>query len=573
MKRMFTYLLLCFAALPFMDCSPSHCSTNDTVFEYREIYLPCRNDPEMKQLRLDNLDTDWGLWGHNLARVLPKNPSRTVFATIDGRSNDEQFCFSSDVLFKYVVDYISDNYDEHDPQRFAILPNDNSLVCQCEQCRAKGCTASNATPAVQDMLERLAKRFPKHIFFTSSYLTTRSIPSKPMPENTGVLISAMDYDLCAKATPQEEAFRRLLAKWSSITKHVYVWDYINNFDDYITPFPIFNVMQRRFKFYKEAGVCGIFLNGSGDDNCSFSRLKLHVLAALLDAPDCTDWQALLKQKCEKMYPVTGECVAEFIIKQEEKVEENGKVLPLYQGVATARDIYLDEETFTSFHNKLQELLPKAQGEEYQEMILLYRSLMLTRLEIKRLHADTTGCSRMLDELEEAKESGLRIYSESFWTLDDYIRDFRAMLAKAKEMRPKNQLQGIRLTALTPLDEEYSDISILTDGLTGLPSNYHCGHLISSADPALKIALPTDKSLKRLHIELIYNTQFHMALPLSVKLSAGDKEIAAIEPSPSDIVGRYVAEFDVPSSASGTLVLTFVRTPEERTMAIDEIMGW
>ena len=103
---MLTYLLLCFAALPFMDCSPSHCSTNDTVFEYREIYLPCRNDPEMKELRLDNLDTDWGLWGHNLARVLPKNPSRTVFATIDGRSNDEQFCFSSDVLFKYVVDYI-----------------------------------------------------------------------------------------------------------------------------------------------------------------------------------------------------------------------------------------------------------------------------------------------------------------------------------------------------------------------------------------------------------------------------------------------------------------------------------
>ena len=249
------------------------------------------------------------------------------------------------------------------------------------------------------------------------------------------------------------------------------------------------------------------------------------------------------------------------------------MLPLYQGVAVTRDIYLNEDTFIRFHNQLQELLPKAEGKERREIALLSKALMLTRLEIKRLHADTTACHYMLDELQEAEADGLRIYSESFWTLNSYIRDYRAMLDEAHTMQPKNRLQGARLTPLTALDEEYHDISILTDGLIGLPSNYHCGHLISSADPALKIALPSNMGLRKLHIELIYNVQFHIGLPLKVRLAVGDREVAVIHPQPSDIHGRYMAEFDVPANATGTLVLTIERNKEERTMAIDEIMGW
>lgn len=571
MKYRLAYLLLSFAALPFTKCSQSHGTTHHMAFEYREIYLPERFDTEMHELWLENVDMDWALWGHSLARILPDNPSRSVYATINGHSNDEQFCFSSDQLYKYIVKYITDNFGEKKPERFAILPNDNALVCQCEQCRAKGCKTDDAAPAVQFMLERLARRFPKHMFFTSSYLTTRSVPSQTMPENTGVLISAMEYGLCTKATPQEEEFRQLLAKWGNVTKHIYVWDYINNFDDYITPFPIFTIMQRRFKLYQEAGVTGIFLNGSGDENSTFSRLKLHILAALLENPSI-DWRSLLIQKCQELYPVTGDCIAKYILSQEDMVEINGKILPLYQGVAVARDIYLDEESFIRFHNRLGELLPQARGKEAQEIALLYKALMLTRLEINRLRADITGCAPMLEELQQAAESGLRIYSESFWTIDNYIKDYRAMLAEAKVMQPKNRLQGEILTALTPLDEEYRDISILTDGLVGLPSNYHCGHLISSADPALKIAIPSNKGIRRLHIELVYNVQFHIALPTNVTLRVGDKEIASVQPHPTDIHGRYIAELDVPANVAGTLVLTIVRNKEERTMAIDEIMG-
>lgn len=572
MKNLLSFLLLCFSALPLYMCSQSKGSMYHATFEYREIYLPDRFTSEIKALKLDNVDTDWGLWGHNLEKVLPEEHSRSVYATIDGQNSDEQFCFSSDQLYKYIVEYIIEYCGEHKPQRFAILPNDNIYVCECKQCKEKGCTANDATPAVMSMLTRLASRFPKHTFFTSSYLTTRNIPSQPMPENTGVLISAIDYDLCAVATKQEEEFCQQLNKWSAVTKHVFVWDYINNFDDYITPFPIFTIMQRRFQLYKECGVTGVFLNGSGDDFSSFSRLKMHILTAMLEDPS-VHWRVLLRQKCQELYPATGECVMQYILSQEDQVGINGKTLPLYQGAAVTKDIYLDEESFISFHDNLKERLTYAEGLEKQEMTQLYKALMLTRLELKRLHADTNGCNPMLGELAEVSDEGLRIYSESYWAVDKYVSDYRIMLREANAMQKKNRLQGVRLTALTALDNEYSDISVLTDGLIGLPSNYHCGHLISSADPALKIAIPADKKLSHLRVELAHNLQFHIALPLSVKLMAGNSEIGIVKPEQTDIAGRYTADFEVPANAKGTLVLTIERNKEERTMAIDEIMGW
>lgn len=572
MKKMLQYILLSVCLQTLTGCQKTaEIEDTDSVFEYREIYLPEQTTKDTKTLKLNLVDNEWGIWGHHLNKVLPKNPSLSVFATISGRNNDEQFCFMSDKLFQYIEAYIHDNYGATRSQRFAILPNDNGLVCQCEQCRRIGCTTNNAMPAVMHILERLAHRFPSHTFFTSYYLTTRNVPAKPMPVNTGVLISAMDYDLNAKVSARELQFENLLRRWGGVTKNIYVWDYINNFDDYFTPFPVFNIMQRRFKLYAKTGVRGVFLNGSGSDYSTFSRLKTYVLAAMLRNPEC-DWKTVLEERCLEFYPVTGKLLAQYIMKQEEFVATKGKPLPLYEGVATALKNYLNEQDFVDFHNQLILLLPKTQGDERAEITRLNAALMLTRLEIRRLHGDIRGCGAMLEQLRRIIQNDVRIYSESYWTVESYIQDYQKMLQEAEEMKGKNLLQGLMLTPLTALDPDYSDISILTDGLAGIPSNYHCGQMISSADPSLKIAIPHVDGMKRLRVGLTYNAQFHIALPLSVTLMAGDSEIETIKPQQQGISGRYVAEFNIPASANRTLVLVVTRNKEERTMAIDEVMG-
>ena len=138
---------------------------------------------------------------------------------------------------------------------------------------------------------------------------------------------------------------------------------------------------------------------------------------------------------------------------------------------------------------------------------------------------------------------------------------------------KNLLKGKKLVALTPLDEDYNDISILTDGQLGLPHNYHCGQMQSSSQ-ALRIGVPRESGMKRIRVSFTRNNIFRIGLPEHVQLSAGGREIGNAVPTASaENPNRASVEFTIPSSAAGDLVLTITRNQQFKTMAIDEVEGF
>ena len=563
-------VFLVLSALPG-GCAQKAPKTGSSPFEYREVYLPGAGETE--GLDLNSVDRDWGIWGHNLSVVLPQKPSLSVYAQPGSGIDKDQFCFSSDALFGYIKEFIVDNYGRTETTRFAILPNDNSVVCQCKQCVAHGNTPTDASGAVYYLLERLTEEFPDHLFFTSHYRTASRLPEHPLPENAGVLISAMDYPPSAVNTPAEDAFLALLDRWSVLTGRIYVWDYINDFDDYLTPYPVFDVIQRRLQRYELVGVKGVFLNGSGPDYSTMHELKTAVLSALLTDPE-TDWRPMLRHLCRGWYPVTGDLICDFMIRQEEMVAGSGNTLPLYEGVPVAMRTYLPAGEFEQFHDALLAQLPQTEGREREEVGKMARALMLTRLEVKRISSDPEGSAEMLEELEAAAGEGLVTYSESGGSIADYVADYRDMLAHAGEAGEGNLLKGVRLEALTDLDPDYTDLSILTDGLLGLPSNYHCGQLICSANPALRIQVPEVEGMKRLRVHFTKNAIFHIAFPLSVTLGTEARDLEKKVPRPvSGNLQRAVVEFDLPAGLDGPFVLTIYRDLKDRTMALDEIEGF
>lgn len=557
----------------FCGCARLQADTHveGEAFEYREIYLPLHSERDFQEHELNNLDTDWGIWGHNLKNVLPKDPSITVFATIDGDQDEDQFCFTSKKLFQYISDFIDNNYAPHDSIKFAIIPNDNEIACLCETCVEVGNTEGNATPAVYDMVEKLAKKYPTHTFFTSHYLTTAELPTKKLPANTGVLVSAMEYPLRAVGSPGEEKFKKMLTSWQGKTDKVYVWDYINNFDDYFTPFPVFTVMQRRLQTYRDAGVDGVFLNGSGTDYSSFSRLKKAVLAKMLINPDI-DWKTELRETAKSYYPVAGEDIANFMIAQEDMVAANGKELPLYEGVEKARTIYLPTREFVEFYNKLQDQKKVATGQEKKELETLAEALSLTVIELKRIDGHTDVDGHLRRRLHRLAPKEIEVYNEGCWAIEKYLSDYEYMLDH-KEKSADNMLKGVTLVPITELDPDYPDISLVTDGLLGIPSNYHNGNLISSANPAFTVAIPRQPEMNRLQVWLVYNPAFKIGLPTEVKLNVGGTTVATKVPAkPTNHSGHSMVEFtDIP--AEGEIQLSLVKDPEVKTMAIDEIEAY
>ena len=555
-----------------LGCTQVQPYTGSSPFEYREIHLPVLTEEDAPKY-LNSIDLDWGIWGHNLSVVLPDKPSPSVYAKEGITVNKEQFCFSSDALFKYIREYIRDNFGSEPTMRFAILPNDNSVVCMCDQCVKCGNTEHDCSGAVHHLLERLCEEFPKHIFFTSHYRTTSKVPETPLPENAGVLVSAIDFPLSAVHTKAEDAFAALLSQWAGLTSHLYVWDYINNFDDYFTPYPVFDAIRHRLQLYVRYGVNGVFLNGSGYEYSTLYKLKTHVLAALLEDPE-TRWRPLLKTLCREKYPVTGDVISSFVTLQEDLATERGLSLPLYEGVPVAMKTYLPARDFVQFHEELLLLLPDTQGQEHEDIQKMSRAMMLTRLELKRIAGDTFDCEPMLKELEKTSQQGVFAYSEGGGSTASYLSEYRFMLAHAEEMSGRNLLKGVRLEPLTALDEDYTDISMLTDGLLGLPSNYHCGQLISSAKPALRISIPHRDGMRRLRVYMTRNVIYHIAFPETVTLTAGDHKLGTFVPTPvPGNLQRAMVEFDVSSVSKGTLTLSVARDLEVRTMALDEIEAY
>ena len=163
------------------DLLPALVNLTDTcgtfAFDYQSIYSPAGLNPDYTGVMgLNNFDDSWGIWGHNLRKVLGDNVDK-VYATIHGKTDGSQLCFSSPEMYRQIEGYIVNNFGEKGNSRFVIAPDDNPYACTCASCTAIGNTEKNATPAVTELILRLAQRFPKHFFFTTVSYTHLTLPT------------------------------------------------------------------------------------------------------------------------------------------------------------------------------------------------------------------------------------------------------------------------------------------------------------------------------------------------------------------------------------------------------------
>lgn len=566
-------------------------TTGNFAFEYRDVYTPTTQDSDYTAiLGLDDINQTWGIWGHNLPKVVGKNVSSDVYATIDGEKNDEQYCFSSDELYRGIEEYIADNFGTESGRtiRFLIAPNDNELVCTCPLCLAAGNTAENATPAVSRMISRLAGRFPGYVFFTSAYQTTLQPPKERLPKNVGVVVSAMNFPFRfdTEGGASSKRFATLLKDWKAKTDRVYVWDYINNFDDYLTPFPVLKIAQRRLQFYQRYGVTGVFFNGSGYDYSSFEDINTVGLAALLISPNA-DVESLIYRYLKQNYPMAVSALYPFYMGLENRAVSCKKALNLYGGVKDAVNTYLDAAEFVKFYSQLEQLVTLAKEDERKNLNRLLVALTFTRLEIARIQGfQEYGCFqrqdtklivkpeilKWLERLEGNKAIGnMQSYNEVGIKLTDYIRAWRNDILKPEPA--ENLWLGQRLRALSKLDEDYTDLSVLTDGVHGLTEDYHCGWLINSLDD-LQLVLPTEHIRKtcKFNMTFLHMPRHKIAVPQRVELYKNGKLYKTFPVNTLNDNKRLAVAFGKVDFTDVKEVLVKVVRPENRKIhvAIDEI---
>lgn len=573
------------------DLPPALLNLTDTcgtfAFDYQSIYSPAGlNSDYTGVMGLNNFDDSWGIWGHNLRKVLGDNTDK-VYATIHGKTDDSQLCFSSPEMYTQIEDYIVNNFGEKGNSRFVIAPDDNPYACTCASCTALGNSEKNATPAVTELVLRLAQRFPRHFFFTTSYLSTQQATDKQLPANAGVMVSAIDFPLrwIDNKDAQEKKFAQQLENWKKVTKNIYIWDYINNFDDYLTPFPILKIAQQRLQFFKKNGASGIFFNGSGYSYSSFDEMRTFVLSVLLINPE----QAvddLIRNYFNQEYPVSKKWLSDYYIDLENSTQ-SGKKLGLYAGIRESEGTYLNPEKFIKFYDEMGDFVSDAKGKERKKLHELQTALSFTRLEMGRDHSyDTYGYAKRngkeiqtvpqarkwVTQLKEHKAfSGMEYYNESANEIDYYIKEWEQYIL-ASDIK-KDLFLGITPSS-TPKTNKNS-LKRLTDGTHGLPDNYHCGWIIFPQEECT-IDLPVKEINKSgtVYISFLNLPRHRIYAPQQIEVSRDGASYKKINLSPDDSVEKgEMVKAVVPIDLNGTELLSIKITGTKKPGAqigMDEI---
>lgn len=566
------------------DLPPSRLPAQESAegnmaFEYRAIYSPMGINPDLTgPLGLDNINTDWAVWGHNFKTMVSHKKDEHIYALVNGKRDAEQFCFGSNTTFNTVSQWIQDNYGHELKQdamvRFCIMPNDNDIVCQCPECRSLGNTEKNASPAVCSLVNKLCKRFPNFQFFTSHYRTTDYPTDIKLPGNSGIILSAIDFPLFPKpeGKRQTEEFISKIRESQNIAPRIYVWDYMCNFDNYMLPFPVVSVMQNRIQLYASQGVKGIILNGSGETHTLLDDIQTSTLATLLYDPSIDERTELLKIKEDyyrKFYPKTAHILLPWTISVETLVMSQNTPLEIYGGIDNMSLVGLDVKELHSTFKELERANKETEGEERKRVNRILVALSFTQLELERsgkMKLDPEERHQMLLNLSEGAEiPGMEAYNE----VGDKVRDYANYLKNnslVADEEPTNLLINKNLTS-NAIPQEFWPR--LTDGRYGLPMDWHEAWAITS-EPKMIIQLPATNHVGgKLLISFLNKSKWRLGLPDSIELWQDGRLINEtyenISPSGSE---RTI--FQMNTSKLRPDLPTQLRITGENKKAIDEI---
>ena len=509
------------------------CSSPD--FEYREPYFSSNFDPKFRSWNKTNyLELEWGIWGHNLNKILKEySLQKTAYAKVGNKRVENQYCFTSDTLFKAVKEKVKNIYDsDHAFNKFMILPNDNHIVCTCNTCKAVGNTKTNASPAVFTFLNKLAKNYKNLSFYTAAYITINQVPRFKAFKNVGIFYSTIKIQkgIPLEKTKKFKDFENDIEKWKKYLNNVYIWDYAVNFDNYFDIYPVLKVTQENLKLYKKLGVKGVFIHGSEYNYSAFQDLKATLFAKMLWNTDI-DIDEEIKIYFQNKFPKKlADVLTNYYSFIENSFLISKKELSIYSGINKTVKKYLDPKVFFSFYD---EFTTHTEKNKYDpEFLKIATALSFLKLEIMRDYGYgvygfanlnnskeiviKNDVSLLLEKLKKySKSANISSYNEVDYKIENYINSWKKAIYKYH----KRKHYSFKKTydVISKLDEDYKNVKILNDGAFGLEDYNTNWHISSIDDLAIKIKKEDIKNAKKITFSFLQDIKHKIYYPQTIEI--------------------------------------------------------
>jgi len=422
-----------------------------------------------------------GYWVHTFDKLLPSSQygkdHPEYYSFFNGKrhpGNASQLCLSNPDVLEIVTQRIDSIFKENPKKKIiSVSQNDgNYTFCKCDECRAIDEREGSPAGSLITFLNKLASRFSDKEFSTLAYLYSMTPPKfiKPLP-NVNIMLCSIDCDrevsLVENVSGQE--FVKALKGWADITDNIFVWDYGINFDNYLSPFPNFHILQDNMRLFKENHVSMLFSQIGGIKGGDFAELRAYLVSKLMWNVE-VNVDSLMQHFLYGYYGKAAPYLYQYIKIMEGALIGSNQRLWIYDSPVSHKYGMLKPELIKRYNL----LFDKAEKAVFSDSIFLKRvqrtrlSLQYSELEIIRTkkEKDLGVISKKLDLFEQrVRKFNVSTLNERGNSPDEYCKLYREryMLSESN-----NIAQGAKVMYLIPPADKYQKVgeSALTDGLFG-----------------------------------------------------------------------------------------------------------
>ena len=124
------------------------------------------------------------------------------------------------------------------------------------------------------------------------------------------------------------SFRKDAEDWCALTDNIFMWDYVVQFRNMVSPFPNLRVLQPNIQYFRDKGIRMMFQQGTGGNISEFYELRQYLIAKLLWNPDA-DVKALTDDFLRGFYGPASSYISQYITTMHNALEQSGGTLGIY----------------------------------------------------------------------------------------------------------------------------------------------------------------------------------------------------------------------------------------------------
>ena len=418
-----------------------------------------------------------------------------------------------------------------DLKMISVSQNDgNNTNCSCPECKAVDEYEGSPSGNLIRFLNKLAERFPDKEFSTLAYLYSMQPPkhTKPHP-NVNIMLCDIDCKREVPLTDNESGqyFVKALEGWSAISNNIFVWDYGINFDNIVSPFPNFHILQKNIQLFKKNHVTMHFSQVNGIRGGDFSEMRAYMIGKLMWNPDA-DADSLMHTFMDGYYGDAGHYLYQYQKIMQGALLASGQPLWIYDSPISHKKGMLNPHLMEVYN----ELFDQAEAAVATDKTLLDRvrlsrlTLQYAQLEIARTEAgsDKQKSKDLLALFEQrTKEYGVKSLNERNNPPGEYCVLYRKRFLPQNE---KSKAAGSTIEWISRPAKRYQPIAdvALTDELYGGTTYVESWIGWEGRDAEFILDMGEEKSFTRIETDFLHQLGAWVLLPKSVTYSVStDKE--------------------------------------------------